>query len=161
MRARPLLGLVLSAAVLAAASGVAGAAGPVKSRFTLDSSRDGFVRLDTQTGTVTHCSVIKGAWTCDAILSGDAGLAARLDALSLEVARLTAVTAALEARLSRSPKEDARVPVATPTATPAGPPAVEPSGRTSVARTIVSRFLTMVRLLRHGKDETRPPLTPS
>ena len=160
MRARPLLRLVLSAAVVAAAFGVA-AAGPVKPRFTLDSSRDGFVRLDTQTGTVTHCSVVKGAWTCDAILSGDAGLAARLDALSLEVARLTAVTAALEARLSRSPKEDARVPVATPTAAPIGPPAVEPSGRSSVARTIVSRFLTMVRLLRHGKDETRPAPTPS
>jgi len=161
MRARPLLGLVLSAAVLAAASGVAGAVGPVKPRFSLDASRDGFVRLDTQTGAVTHCSVATGKWTCDAILSGDAGLAARIDALGLEVARLTAVTAALEARLSRSPKGDARMSVAAPTVAPADSPAVERSGGTSVARTMVSRFLTMVRLLRHGKEETGPAATPS
>jgi hypothetical protein len=154
------------AAVLAATVASASAAETAKPRFTLDSSQDGFVRLDTQTGTVTHCHANQGTWACDAILAGDSGVGARLDALALDVARLRAATAALDPRVAHV--ADVGAPGAEPAARvvpPAAPSAIAPApGRSALTRAagrIVGRFLTIVRQLKHGKDDVKAAPTPS
>jgi hypothetical protein len=155
MKAKVLFGF----AVVAIAAGVFGAtaaAEPVKPRFTIDSSRDGFVRLDTQTGAVAHCSSLKGVWSCDPVLSGDAGLGLRLDALADEVARLAAETAALDDRIGLLAKGEASTPASTLPQSTTTQPAARPSAGVSFADRIVGRFLAMVRLLKHGKGEVLP-----
>jgi outer membrane murein-binding lipoprotein Lpp len=156
---RTLLLPVLALGLIAASAAVpASAAEAAKPRFSLDASRDGFVRLDTATGAVTHCTAVKGKWTCDEVLAGGAVLSARIDALSLEVSRLSAATAALDARVTRIGAAD----VAASTAVaPAKAPAVAQPAHRSVAGAIVTRFLAMVRLLKHGRDASTPAATRS
>ena len=142
--------------VAVSAAGQASGAELAKPRFSLDASRDGFVRLDTATGAVMHCTVVKGKWTCDEVLSGGAGLTVRIDALALEVARLSAATAALDGRVARIAMAGAAAPVATtPVTAPVAPAAVRPVHPT-VAVAIVTRLLAMVRLLKHGRDASAP-----
>ena len=76
------IGLVLSAA-LAAENG----------RFTMSPTKDGFVRLDTQTGTVSLCNRVDGQWSCGAI-SKDQG------DLESELARLRTENNSLRRRLA-------------------------------------------------------------
>lgn len=146
------------AATALALHGMAGAAEPAKPRFTINSARDGFMRLDTQTGAVTHCSATKGKWTCDGILPADANLGGRVDALAVEVARLAANTAALTARVEQLARNGAQP---SPGAQPAAVEASQPVGRKTIANRIVGRFLAMVRLLKHGKSEAITSATPS
>ena len=165
MRARLASRLGLTA-VLAAALASASAAETAKPRFTLDSSQEGFVRLDTQTGTVTHCRATKGKWACDAILAGDSGAGARLDALALDVARLRAATAALDARVARLtetgvPGAAPAVGVVPPVALPSMTPALGRPAMVSAAGRVVGRFLTIVRQLKHGKGDVKAAPTPS
>jgi hypothetical protein len=155
MKARVLSGLV-AVAIAAGVFGLAAAAEPVKPRFTIDSSRDGFVRLDTLTGAVAHCSSLKGEWICDSILSADAGLGPRLDALANQVARLAAETTALDARIGLLAKGEASAPVSMLPQPATTQPAARPSAGVSFADRIVERFLAMVRLLKHGKGEVLP-----
>jgi len=157
MRQR-LLPVLVSVATGAAVLGTATAAEPARPRFTIDSARDGFTRLDTQTGAVTHCSAVRGKWTCDAILSGDANLAQRVEALAVAVARLSANTAVLTARVERLAKSGAQP---SPGAQPAAAEAPQQVARKGIADRIVNRFLAMVRLLKHGKSEATPAATPS
>jgi hypothetical protein len=159
MRARLLPFVILAlGAIVASVTGPASAAEATKPRFSLDASRDGFVRLDTATGAVTHCTVVRGKWTCDEVLSGGAPLSARLDALSLEVARLSAATAALDARVTRIGSAGIAPPAVI---APAAVPTVARPAHPSVAGAIVTRFLAMVRLLKHGRDAPAPAATRS
>lgn len=152
MSQRALPVLVFAATALAVL-GTAWAAEPAKPHFTIDSSRSGFVRLDTQTGAVTHCSATKGKWTCDGILAADANLGLRVDALAVEVARLAASTAALTARVEQLATNGAAARVSQGgTAQPAV--TAQPVARKTIADRIVGRFLAMVRLLKHGKGES-------
>jgi hypothetical protein len=150
-------------AVIVATIGPALAGEVAKPRYTLDSSQSGFVRLDTKTGTVTHCSLSAGKWTCDTLLSGDAQLSGRLDALALEVARLTAATAALDRKVSHLSSGTAGPSTALPAPAPAtsmvlsAPPAAQPG----VTERIVKRLLAMVRLLKHGRGPAKAAVTPS
>jgi hypothetical protein len=147
-----LTGLLAVATICAACSSGA-AAEMVKPRFTLDSSGAGFVRLDTATGAVTHCSVTNGTWTCDPILAPDEGLGPRVDALAGDVARLTAEMAALRTQVDQLADRAAAPPAG-------GAPAVaaaEHAPARTLAKRIVSRFLAMVHQLKHGRREAATP----
>lgn len=159
MHPRALPVLVFAATALAL-PGMARAAEPSKPRFAIDSARDGFMRLDTQTGAVTHCSATTGKWTCDGILAADANLGGRVDALAVEVARLAANTAALTARVEQLAKNRAAAQPS-PGAQSVATEAPQHVARKSIADRIVGRFLAMVRLLKHGKREVMPAATPS
>ena len=111
-------------------------------RYVLSAARDGFVRLDTVTGTVSHCSQQAGVWHCDTIAGEDATLKARLDAISLEVAKVSTAVAALGARVADLSKGAAPV---------AEQPAAEK--RPGLAVRAVGRFLAMIRTLKHGAAE--------
>lgn len=69
-------------------------------RYEIQPSVDGFIRLDTRTGSVSHCARRDNVWQCD-VLAADRSaidavaaevkaLGARLDALAARVATLEA-----------------------------------------------------------------------
>jgi hypothetical protein len=161
MHQRVLHGVAL-AAVAVVLLGTAMAAEPAKPRFALDSARDGFMRLDTQTGSVTHCSALNGKWSCDAVLPADTNLGPRVEALATEVARLATETAALAARVEQLAQNAASTPTVQSSSVgqPVRAVASQPVARRSVSDRIVGRLLAMVRLLKHGKGAI-PPATPS
>jgi hypothetical protein len=138
-----LAGVVALAAPAWSEGPVTPAAAPAGAgRYALNAARDGFVRLDTATGAVSHCSQEAGVWHCDTIAGEDATLKARLDALTGEVAKLSAAVAALGARVADLAVGNA------PTAPVAEKPVVE--RRAGFAGRAVDRFLAMVRALKHG-----------
>ena len=70
-----LAGVVALAAPAWSEGPVTPAAAPAGAgRYALNAARDGFVRLDTATGAVSHCSQEAGVWHCDTIAGEDATL---------------------------------------------------------------------------------------
>lgn len=83
---------VLIAVVLAALSvGPAAAAEP--GRYVMEPVEDGFIRLDTETGTVSHCRSRDGHWRCES-------LADERQALDEEIGRLVEENQALKQRVA-------------------------------------------------------------
>jgi hypothetical protein len=113
-------------------------------RYALSAARDGFVRLDTATGAVTHCRPVSGVWKCEPIAGVDDS---RFQALAAEVAKLTADVALLGHRVDDldSPKPEAIAPA--PAVIPAAP-AAKPSPLAAV----MDRLLDFVRTLKHGRQ---------
>ncbi|KAB2869433.1 MAG: hypothetical protein F9K43_11300 [Bauldia sp.] len=91
---------VMAAAGLAAAT-VAAAGQEAPGRYALQSSPEGFVRLDTRTGSVSHCGERDGVWYCEPFAEQGAAVDARLDRLAAEIAALQDELARLAARLDR------------------------------------------------------------
>lgn len=107
-------------------------------RFTLSPGPQGFVRLDTASGALSHCAYKDGQWTCERLSTDDEALRARVDKLADQVARMDAVVE----RLSRT--VDRLAAGAPPAAEP------EPSPVATLSRQMVDRFLDLVRRLKHG-----------
>ena len=119
---RPILFLAALLSLPIAASGQnAPAAGQDASapsgRYQIAPDEDGFVRLDTRTGAMTHCGKREGAWRCDVLAEERSdleqrldALAGKVDALSAEVARLAGRLATVEAKAgaSAAPSPEAR-----------------------------------------------------
>ena len=131
--------VALAGVSLLAASAIAADTVPAPGRYAIGPSADGFVRLDTTSGAVSHCVQTNGVWRCEPMAGGDSALEARLDALAAEVKRLTAAVAALDARVA------AIGPVAASVAE-------EEPARSGFARQAVGRFLDMIRRLKRGGD---------
>ena len=148
------LHLALAVALFVAAPAVADEAPPGAGRYSLGASKDGFVRLDTATGAVSHCRQWDGVWRCETLPGEDAALNARLDALSGEVARLSAALAALDSRVAALARidRDSRLP---PTAT-----GDEESPKAEgLAKRMMGRFFDMVRALKYGNASPTPAAT--
>jgi hypothetical protein len=103
-------------------------------RYTVRPSGDGFVRLDTQTGAVSHCARREDTWFCEPVIDS-AAMEARLDSLAVQIERLSARIAALEARPAADP----------PTATSATPEEREFEQALGFSETLMRRFFQMVR----------------
>jgi hypothetical protein len=154
---RPILFLAIVA--LFATPGLAeDAASPSSGRYQIAPDEDGFVRLDTRTGAMTHCGKQEGAWRCDVLAEERSDLVQRLDALaaevgtlSAEVARLTGRLAAVEARPGAAPLPDARLPAAP------SPDVREKEfdEALSFAERLMRRFFDMVRELKSEAPPTR------
>jgi hypothetical protein len=86
-------------------------------RYSVLPSSDGFIRIDTATGAVSHCGKRDGAWYCDVLIEDRGLIERRLEALTGQVAALSEKIEALTARVSE-PKPAAPPLVATPA--PAG-----------------------------------------
>jgi hypothetical protein len=130
--------LALAGLMLAASSALADGP-PAPGRFQVAPGEGGgFVRLDTRTGTVSHCGLVEGVWRCDAVADPDAD--ARLSALSAEVARLSASVAELSARVDALAAHSAPIAAKGPR-TP------------GFADSVITRFLDLVRKLKHGPSD--------
>jgi hypothetical protein len=85
-------------------------------RYTLTPMSGGFVRLDTRTGVVAHCTDKGSGWACYALPDEHA-------ALDREIGRLQAENEQLKSQLAARDADAAKVPRALPGAEP--PKAVE------------------------------------
>jgi hypothetical protein len=138
---RSLLALLIAAGATVAVPALAQDTATPAGRFQLTpGGGNSFVRLDTRTGTVTHCRQDEsGVWRCEPIL--DSGLAQRLDALSAKVDRLSLRVDALAGQTPIPPGQ------ALPQENPA-----QPRG---LARAAIDRLLEMIREIKHhGADAT-------
>jgi hypothetical protein len=113
-------------------------------RYALSAAKDGFVRLDTVTGAVSHCRPANGVWRCEPIAGVDDS---RFQALAAEVAKLTADVALLGHRV-----DDLAMPVATVRAPPSAAIPAAPVARPNPVVAVMDRLLAFVRTLKHGRD---------
>ena len=139
---------------------LSGAVAADTARYALSAAKDGFVRLDTVTGAVSHCRQISGAWQCQPLAGVDD---ARLQALTAEVAKLTADVAVLGSRVDALAGGKA-APAVPPTASVMPSPASAPppaTGAPAIATApphhgmiaeVLDRFLGLVRRLKHGRE---------
>lgn len=138
--------LFAAAVVLVATSPEVGAAEAAAGRYELAPSDNGFIRLDTGTGATSHCGEKGGVWYCEPLAEAGGATAARLDALTGEVAELAAALSALTARfdaLTARLDQLAALP-----AVAEAPP--EAGARPGFIATVMQRFLDMVRGIKHG-----------
>jgi hypothetical protein len=143
---RALIILVTIATAAPAVSAAAQDVQPPAGRFQLSpGDGSGFVRLDTRTGSVSHCRQDAGVWRCEPIL--DSGLADRLGALSDKVDRLSSDLGDLSLRVDTLAAGAGPLPVAPVAGDKAGR---EPAG---VAQTAVHRLLEVIRTLKHGRAD--------
>jgi hypothetical protein len=119
-------------------------------RYQIAPDEDGFVRLDTRTGAMTHCGKREGAWRCDVLADDRAGVDRRLDGLDKEVAALKDEIGRLTAALSAMEKKFQTSPAAPPSATDpsAGTGDEELDEALSFAERLMRRFFDMVRELK-------------
>lgn len=68
-------------------------AGAAEGRYVLKDVEGGFIRLDTETGAVSHCGLRNETWRCEPVADAQA-------ALQDEINRLAEENAALEQRLA-------------------------------------------------------------
>jgi hypothetical protein len=136
--------LLVAGVMLGTVPSLAEEAPPAAGRYQIAPDEDGFVRLDTETGAMSHCVKRQGAWTCDALaedrVASDArieGLTRDIDALTRKVDDLTTRLATLEkSRRSEAPS--------------AGAPTNDPEldRALSFAERLMQRFFDMVRELK-------------
>jgi hypothetical protein len=67
-------------------------------RFAVQPSDDGFVRLDTQTGAVSHCGRRQGVWFCEKLVEDQTAIEQEIDALRTRVDGLARQVDSLAAR---------------------------------------------------------------
>jgi hypothetical protein len=141
MRLLPLL-FVAAMVGFGAASPIAEEASP--GRYAIEPSEDGgFIRLDTETGAVSHCGKRDGIWYCEGLAEDRSAI----DALAAEGRALRAKVEALSARL------DAVVTDAP------GVVALPPGGDNDIAEAegfaeiLMRRFFEMVREMKRGTQE--------
>jgi hypothetical protein len=84
--------LMAAIALAALALVLAGPAGAT-SRYVLKDVEGGFIRLDSESGAVSHCRSLDGHWRCEPVADAR-------DALQDEIGRLAEENAALKQRLS-------------------------------------------------------------
>jgi hypothetical protein len=119
-------------------------------RYAIQSGDDGFVRLDTETGAVSHCKRSGGTWHCDALAEDRAGL-------EKQVATLSAEVKTLGAEISRLKNEIATLKAAAPKTETSLTPEEEREfdKAMSFAERLMKRFFEMVRDL---KGEEKPAI---
>lgn len=96
---------------------------PPPSRFTFERSKDGLLRLDTQTGQVAYCASRAVGWACDAVPEERTALEKEIARLQDEVAGLKREVAAL-----REPPPPPRPPAELAPRPPAPPKDGDKSG---------------------------------
>lgn len=69
-------------------------------RYQVERDGDGFVRLDTETGTLTYCEKADEVWRCEAVVDGHSDADGRMLSLQRRLAELDAEIAALGERLA-------------------------------------------------------------
>lgn len=125
---------LLAALVLAA--GPALAEEPA-GRYSVLPSSDGFIRVDTATGAVSHCGKRDGAWYCDVLIEDRGLIERRLDALTSQIAALSGQIATLAARMAEAKPAAPQVPP---------PPATASEG--GFTDTLMHRLFVLVRGLK-------------
>jgi len=109
----------LRCAVLVLGLAIAPAAMAQASRYSMTPVEGGALRLDTQTGEVSHCTPQYGSWKCSGVADEMAKLKSKIGALDKENRALKADVKRLKPPPMAAPKADEGAP-------PAPPPAAGP-----------------------------------
>ncbi len=113
-------------------------------RYQIAPGPEGFTRLDTRTGSLSHCTERDGVWRCEP-LGDQSGLDQKLDDLSGKVGQLSTDLNALNARVdSLATRFDALA--ARPDAEPA-----PPADQSGFVEKAVRRLFDMVRAVKHAQ----------
>ena len=143
--------LVVAGAVLGAVPSMAEEAPASAGRYQIAPDEDGFVRLDTETGAMSHCAKREGAWQCDGLTADRSASDARIEGLVREVETLTKKVDDLATRLATLEKgRSADAPTA---GTPPGDPELDRA--LSFAERLMQRFFDMVRELKTEDSSQR------
>jgi len=152
---RPIPILAAAAALFAAVPAFAQNSAPA-GRYQIAPDENGFIRLDTETGALSHCRKDAGAWRCDVLVEEQSNLDRRIDALDGRVAALTGEIGRLTGRLDAL-EEGLRADRERPAPAPA-PSAEEREQELDQALTfaerLMRRFFDMVRELK-GEEEAQ------
>lgn len=89
---------LIAFAMLWAIPAALGASQPT-GRFVLKQTSDGFMRLDTETGSIAHCLKRNDKWQCDTLNTGNAGPNPDIARLKQQNAELSKRVASLEAKV--------------------------------------------------------------
>jgi hypothetical protein len=143
--------LVVAGAVLGAVPALAQEQPPAAGRYQIAPDEDGFVRLDTETGAMSHCVKRGGSWQCDVLAENRSAADARIEALVREVEALTKKVEELATRLATL--EAARGGDAPSTG--AAPTDPEFDKALSFAERLMQRFFDMVRDLKSEESGQR------
>ena len=98
--ARILKSAVLVVCIAGAGAAVAGAPEAENGRYTLSTTADGALRLDTRTGAVSTCSKSGAGWACYAVPDERAAMDSEIGRLQAENEKLKAELAAREPTVS-------------------------------------------------------------
>lgn len=113
--ANPLRIFLIALALIFALSAAAGSTQQT-GRYILKHAGDGFVRLDTRTGSLAHCLKIDGKWQCESLDTGKSVHSTEIAQLKQQNKNLTNRVARLEAKLrelsgeTRKPKSKLGLP---------------------------------------------------
>ena len=153
---------VLVAATFAAlvCSGLAASAQkapePAAGRFAIMAEGDGFLRLDTRSGAVSHCRKnATGAWTCVPFNEADTALRDEIAALSRRIAALSGELDALASDVARLQR---RIEGTAPPAPDRGARTLSETDQAELDRalgfmeTVMRRFFTMVEEMKRPAD---------
>ncbi len=110
--------ILTGAVILPAAAGEPG-------RYTMLPTADGALRLDTETGAVSHCARKGGGWVCESVADDRLALQREIDRLARENDNLRDELAALQANLSPVPEGGTAAPAPEPQQPEAGAEAPE------------------------------------
>lgn len=143
--------VILAAGLLLGGAAVAEELPAQSGRFQIAPDGDGFVRLDTETGTLSHCSRSEGVWRCIVVSEERTEVDSRLLVLESEVAALKETLAEIDMRLATIQEDEVAM---APTA-PLREKLLEEEEREfdealSFAERMMQRFFDMIRDL---KDE--------
>lgn len=123
-------------------------------RYQITPSEEGFTRLDTETGSLSHCGKRDGVWYCEPLAGPDSALERRLDGLAGEVARLAANLDALAARVDALAGHVDGLAAGLPGAG-AGPAGGEEARRAdealNFAEKVMRRFFDLVREMKRAE----------
>ena len=131
-------GMVVTGLVLA--GGSAGADGP---RYVLEKVSGGFIRMDTKTGSLSHCAETAGEWTCRSLADDRRALQDEIAALEQENEKLRTRIDALEARLAET-REKSRLEL---------PSDAEIDRLMGMFERMMRRFMDFARTLDGGKGD--------
>ncbi len=143
-----LFALIVAGAVLGAVPAWAQSAPPA-GRYQIAPDEDGFVRLDTETGAMSHCVKRDGSWQCDVLADDRSAADARIESLAREVDALTRKVDSLAEQLEKSVSKES--------GTTAGVPPQDPEfdQALSFAERLMQRFFDMVRQLKTEESAER------
>lgn len=100
--------LAASLALLAAGAGPSPAQDGQPPRYSLTPAGEGFLRLDSSTGAVSHCVLRDGNWVCQSVADDRVALQEEIDRLSRENAELKARLAGKVPAAEGDPKQEAQ-----------------------------------------------------
>jgi hypothetical protein len=89
-------GLAIAATCSLAHAEVPSAASPKPGRYTMHPAEGGFMRLDTETGSVSHCGRTDGQWSCQSLADDRRAFEAEIDRLAKENTELKGAVRRLE-----------------------------------------------------------------